>query len=189
MLIWTFEILFEEYHILTYSLNKQDLLTTEGKISHLLHSHNFKIIVWNTNVPLQWTVDLVRDIGISRPMSIKERRHSYPRQGLQSRCHHSQRPPGQTDWKNKVLLYNYWLQWGRHSKGFIYPKKWWFTKAARLSLLRVDKSLCLLKLKSITVLLYDFSFKIENCATLTFVDKDMFNLQSKDFLTSFSNCY
>ena len=29
----------------------------------------------------------------------------------------------------------------------------------RISLLRLDKSLCLPKLKSITVLLYDFSFK------------------------------
>ena len=34
-----------------------------------------------------------------------------------------------------------------------------------ISLLRVDKSLCLPKLKSITVLLYDFSFKNENFAT------------------------
>ena len=32
------------------------------------------------------------------------------------------------------------------------------------------------KLKSITVLLYDFSFKSENFATFTFVAKDMFNL-------------
>ena len=58
-----------------------------------------------------------------------------------------------------------------------------------ISLLRVDKSLCLLKLKSITVLLYDFSFKNENFATFTFIVKDMFNLQSKtskEFLTSFS---
>ena len=54
------------------------------------------------------------------------------------------------------------------------------------------KSSCLPELKSITVLLYDFSFKHENVATFTFVVKDMFNLQSKtskDFLTSFSNCY
>ena len=45
-------------------------------------------------------------------------------------------------------------------------------------------------LKSITVLLYDFSFKNGNFATFTFVVKDMFNLKSKsskDFLTSFSN--
>ena len=69
------------------------------------------------------------------------------------------------------------------------------TEAARprwISLLRVDKSLCLQKLKSITVLLYDFLFKLENFATFTYVVKDMFNLQSKtskDFLTSFSNCY
>ena len=34
-------------------------------------------------------------------------------------------------------------------------------------LLRVDKSLCLPKLKSITVLLYDFSLKNENFATFT----------------------
>ena len=59
---------------------------------------------------------------------------------------------------------------------------------------RVDKSLCLPKLKSITVLLYDFSFKNETFTTFTFVVKDIFNLQSKtskpkDFLTSFSNCY
>ena len=56
----------------------------------------------------------------------------------------------------------------------------------------VDKSLCLPKLKSITVSLYDFSFKYENFATFTFVVKDMFNLQSKTskvFLTSFSNFY
>ena len=54
------------------------------------------------------------------------------------------------------------------------------------------KSLCLSKLKSITVLLCDFSFKNENFSTFTFVVKDTFNLQSKiskDFLTSFSNCY
>ena len=38
-------------------------------------------------------------------------------------------------------------------------------------------------------LLYDFSFKNENFATFTFVVKDMFNLQTKDILTSFSNCY
>ena len=58
--------------------------------------------------------------------------------------------------------------------------------------LRVDKSLCLPKLKPITVFLYDFSFKNENFATFTFVVKDMFNLlsnTSKDFLTSFSNFY
>ena len=51
-------------------------------------------------------------------------------------------------------------------------------------------SLCLPKLKSITVLLYDFSLKNENFITLSFVAKDMFNHQSKtskDFLTSFSN--
>ena len=56
-------------------------------------------------------------------------------------------------------------------------------------ILRVDKSLYLPKLKSISVLLYDFSFKNENFATFTFVVNDMFNLQSKtskDFLTSFS---
>ena len=55
---------------------------------------------------------------------------------------------------------------------------------------RVDKSLWLPKLKSITVLLYDFSFKNENFATFTFVVKDMFNLlseTSKDFLTSSRN--
>ena len=47
------------------------------------------------------------------------------------------------------------------------------------------------ELKSITVLLYDFSFN-ENFATFTFDVKDMDNLQSKtskDFLTSFSNYY
>ena len=53
-----------------------------------------------------------------------------------------------------------------------------------LSLFRVDKSSCLPKLKSITVLLYDFSIKNEN-----FLVEFMFNLQSKDFLTSFINCY
>ena len=40
-----------------------------------------------------------------------------------------------------------------------------------LSLFRVDKSLCLPKLKSITDLLYDFSFKNENFTTFTFVVK------------------
>ena len=58
--------------------------------------------------------------------------------------------------------------------------------------LRVDKFLCLPKLKSITVLLYDFSFKNENFDTFTFAVKDMFSLlskTSKDFLTSFSNFY
>ena len=39
-----------------------------------------------------------------------------------------------------------------------------------LSLFRVDKSLCLPNVKSITVLLYDFSFKNENFATFTFVN-------------------
>ena len=47
----------------------------------------------------------------------------------------------------------------------------------RISLLRVDKSLCLPKFKSITVLLYDFSFKNEHFAAFTFAVKDMFNLQ------------
>ena len=75
------------------------------------------------------------------------------------------------------------------------PEKVIIHRGARprlISLLRVDKSLCLLKLKSIAVLLYDFSFKNENFATFTFVGKDMFNLHSKTskiFLTSFSNCY
>ena len=42
------------------------------------------------------------------------------------------------------------------------------------------RPLCLPKLKSITVLLYAFSFKNNNFATfITFVVKDMFNLQSK----------
>ena len=48
------------------------------------------------------------------------------------------------------------------------------------------------EIEVITVLLYDFSLKNENFATFTFVVKDMSNLQSKtskDFLTSFSNCY
>ena len=45
--------------------------------------------------------------------------------------------------------------------------------------LRVDKSLCLPKLKSIAVLLYDFSFKNQNFATFTFVVKtcSTFNLR------------
>ena len=47
-----------------------------------------------------------------------------------------------------------------------------------MSPLRVDKSLCLPKLKSITVLLYDFSFKNEKITTFTFVVKGMINLQS-----------
>ena len=58
--------------------------------------------------------------------------------------------------------------------------------------LRVDKSFCLPNLKPIIVLLYDFTFKNENFATLTFVVIDMFNLlskTSKDFLTSLSNFY
>ena len=58
-----------------------------------------------------------------------------------------------------------------------------------LSLLWVDKSLRLLKFKSITILLYDFSFENEKFATFIFVVKDMFNFQSKtskDFFTSFS---
>ena len=58
-----------------------------------------------------------------------------------------------------------------------------------MSFLRVDESLCLPKLKPITVLLYDLSFKNENFDSFTSVVKDMFNLQSKDFLTSFSKCY
>ena len=41
-----------------------------------------------------------------------------------------------------------------------------------ISLLRVDKSLCLPKLKPITVLLYGFSFKNENFASFSFVVKD-----------------
>ena len=38
-----------------------------------------------------------------------------------------------------------------------------------ISVFRVDKFLWLPKLKSIIVLLYDFSFKNENCSTFTFV--------------------
>ena len=44
------------------------------------------------------------------------------------------------------------------------------------------------KLKSITVLLYDFNEE-RKFSTFTFVVKVIFNLQSKDFLTSFINCY
>ena len=40
----------------------------------------------------------------------------------------------------------------------------------------INQSLCLPKLKSLTVLLYDFSLKNENFTTFTFVVKDMFNL-------------
>ena len=43
---------------------------------------------------------------------------------------------------------------------FIYPKKLYSLR--QMSLLRIDKSLCLPKLKSITVLLYDFSTTNEN---------------------------
>ena len=46
------------------------------------------------------------------------------------------------------------------------------------SLLRVDKSLCLPKLKSITVLLYSFSTMNEKFSTFTFVVEDMFNLRT-----------
>ena len=53
-----------------------------------------------------------------------------------------------------------------------------------ISLLRVDKSLCLPKLKSITVLLYDFSTKNEH-----FLLSLLLFLQPKDFLTTFINCY
>ena len=61
-----------------------------------------------------------------------------------------------------------------------------------IQLLTSMRSLCLSKLKSITVLLYDFLIKNENLATFTFVVKDMSNLQSKTskaFLKSFSNFY
>ena len=54
---------------------------------------------------------------------------------------------------------------------------------------KADKSLCLPKLKSKTVLLYDFSLKNENFATFTFVVQDMFKLQSKNVLTSLRKCY
>ena len=50
--------------------------------------------------------------------------------------------------------------------------------------LRVDKSLCLPKLKSINVLLYDFSTMNENFLLSLLLLKT-----SKDFLTSFSNFY
>ena len=46
-----------------------------------------------------------------------------------------------------------------------------------LSLFQVDISLCLQKLKSITVLLYDFSFVNENFATFTFVVPSTFYLR------------
>ena len=66
------------------------------------------------------------------------------------------------------------------------------SKVTDYAALRIDKCLCPPKLKSITVLLYYFSFKNENFATFTFVVKGMFNLHSKtskDILTNFSNCY
>ena len=50
--------------------------------------------------------------------------------------------------------------------------------------LRVDKSLCLPKLKSINVLLYDFSTKNENFLLSLLLLKT-----SKDFLTSYSSFY
>ena len=93
-----------------------------------------------------------------------------------------------TDSLYVVILNSFWLRWGRH-------KDLSTRKSGRprwIIPLRIDKSLCLPKLKSITVLLYDFSFKNESFATFTFVVKDVFNLQSKtskNFLTSFSNFY
>ena len=53
--------------------------------------------------------------------------------------------------------------------------------------LRVDKSLCLPKLKSINVLLYDFSTKNENVLLSLLLLKT--SKTSKDFLTSFSKFY
>ena len=49
-----------------------------------------------------------------------------------------------------------------------------------------NKSLCLPKLKSIAVLLYDFSFKNENFATFTFVVKDMFIFNLRTFSQVFA---
>ena len=51
----------------------------------------------------------------------------------------------------------------------VYNKKKIQIFGMNMPLLRVDKSLCLPKLKSITVLLYDFSFKNENFVTFIFV--------------------
>ena len=54
------------------------------------------------------------------------------------------------------------------------PEKVLFTEAAR-----VDKSLCLLKLKPIAVLLYDFSTMNENFLySFTFVVEVMFKLRT-----------
>ena len=52
---------------------------------------------------------------------------------------------------------------------------------------KVDKSLCLPKLKSMNVLLYDFSTKNENVLLSLLLFKA--SKTSKDFLTSFSNFF
>ena len=69
------------------------------------------------------------------------------------------------------------------------PENVIFAEAARPScilLLRVDKSSCLSKLKSITVLLYNVLTMYEIFSTFTFVVGVLFNLRTP---TNFSNCY
>ena len=61
------------------------------------------------------------------------------------------------------------------------PEKMIFTKATRprfISLLKVDKSSCLPKLKSITVLLYDLFYYERKFPTFNFVVEVMFNLRT-----------
>ena len=68
------------------------------------------------------------------------------------------------------------------------PEKVIFTEAARprlISLLRVDKSLYLPKLKSITVLLYDFS----NIYVKFYFHFCKKNCIAKVILTTFNNCF
>ena len=91
-----------------------------------------------------------------------------------------------------MILYNYLLQWGWHEDLQMYlPEKVIIPWAARPRWVsrRVDTSLRLPKVKSITVLFYDFSTKNKNKSTFTFVVEVMLYLKRKDFLTNFIHCY
>ena len=92
-------------------------------------------------------------------------------------------------WPNHSIVYWYYTIFDLNEEDMrIYlPEKVIFIEAARprwISLLRVDKSSCISKLKSITVLLYDLWTKATYFHLCCWS-----HVQPKDFLTSFSNCY
>ena len=92
--------------------------------------------------------------------------------------------------KKEICFYYTIIDFNEVDVRIYLPKKVIFTEVTKprwKSFIMVDKSSCLPKLKSITVLLYDFLTMNKNVLLSRFCCWS--HVQPKDFLTNFSNCY